>query len=98
MWIDKNRLIKDLAIQENRLLKNVDDIRKSHKVHHKSLEKLENGSNFKRENSVKGENPERNLPGRCAFAITTDKIIDVIQLHTYDLPRGYKSINKMLIT
>ena len=43
----------------------------SHKIYHRSHEKLQSGIDSKRKKFSRGENQERHLPGRCAFSITS---------------------------
>ena len=55
---------------KNRQSQNVQDIQGSHKVYRENHEKLERGIDSKKEKLSWGENPERNLLGRCAITIT----------------------------
>ena len=46
---------------DNRMSKNIQNIKQGHKLHYKSHEKLESGIDSRRTNSRKGKNPKRNL-------------------------------------
>ena len=61
-----------------RLSKNMQDIRQSHKFHHRSHEKLESGIDCRRKNF----NPVRYLPSKCTFNITICNRYGTTQSHT----------------
>ena len=77
-WIDYKKAFEKL---DSRLSKNVPYIRQGHKIHHGNHEKLRSRIESRRKNSSRSENPERHLPGRCDFTITTYNSNDDFQSH-----------------
>ena len=67
---------------DNRLSQNVLDTRRSYKVYRKYHGKLESQNDSKRKKLNRGENLERDLPGRCALTITICNWDDATQSHT----------------
>ena len=64
---------------DNTMSLNVQDIRLSHKVYRENHEKLESWTVSRRKKLSWGENPERNLPGRCTVNITIYNSDDTIE-------------------
>ena len=68
-WL-QNGIWYSSAKLDNRLFQNVQDIPQSHKVYQKYQEKLESQTDSRRKKLSWRENPERDLPERCAITIT----------------------------
>ena len=67
----KLRFILSVRSDFHRLSQNIQDIRRSH----------ESGAGSKKKNLSRGENQERNLPGRCAITITICNSDDATESH-----------------
>ena len=81
---------KKLANLESRFSKNVQDVRRSHKIHHGSHGKLESGIDRSGKIFGRDENPEGHLSRRCTFTFTIFKSIDVTQMHTKKVHWGFQ--------
>ena len=66
---------------DKRRSQNVPDIRGSFKVYRENHEKLESQTHSWSKKISWGENPERNLPGRCVMTIMICNSDDVSQSH-----------------
>ena len=60
---------------------NVYDIRRSHNVYREYHEQLERGTDSRRKKLSRGENPERDLPGKCAITFTIFNSNDATESH-----------------
>ena len=78
------------AKMNNRLSKNVQDIRWSHKVYRKYHGKLESLTDSRREKLSWEENPEKDLPGRCAIIFTICNNYDALNHLLRKSTDGYK--------
>ena len=71
------------------MLENVQNINKSHRVHHEIHEKLESGIIGWSKNSIRDENPKRYLLGKAPSLVTTIRCCnDATQLASKKVHRG----------
>ena len=79
-WLQKS-IWYGLTKLDNRLSQNVHYIWLSHKVYPEYQGKLEQETDSRTENLSWGENPERDLPGRCTITITICNSKDASEPH-----------------
>ena len=72
---------------DNRMSENVQDIRKSYKVHHKTCGKLESRIISRRTYTCRGKNPKRHLSGRLIFNTTI--FYSNSELYTEEMQRRF---------
>ena len=78
---DNKRLWNSPAKLDSRLSENIQDIRQSHKIHPRSLEKQVSCIG-RRKNNCRSKNPEWYFQGRYAFAITICNNNNATRLNT----------------
>ena len=66
---------------DNRLFQKIQYFRRSNKVYWKYQGKLERGTDSRKKKLTWGENPERDLPGRCTNTITVCSNDNASQSH-----------------
>ena len=80
---------------DNSSSENVQNIRQSHKIHHRTHENLEIGSNSRRKYFSRRENPERHLSGTRAFTNTMSNSNDATQLYVRNSQGATNTPNHM---
>ena len=83
-WLQKS-LWYGFANLDNRISKNVQNIRQSYKLHHESHGKMECGINSRMTNSRCGKNPKWHLPRRLTLTITLSYNNEVTPSYTQEM-------------